>query len=518
MTLVGIIMGSQSDWATMRAAADTLEALAIAHEVRIVSAHRTPQRMVAYAGSAVDRGLRAIIAGAGGAAHLPGMVAALTRLPVFGVPIESKALSGMDSLLSIVQMPAGVPVGTPGHRPRRSGQRRADRRGAAGDDRPRPRRPARRLAQGADGGGGGRARMTKTAAAAVIPPGATIGILGGGQLGRMLALAAATLGYRVHVFAPEAEQPAADVAAVATRAEYGDTAALDAFAAAVDVVTYEFENVPVAAVAHLAARVPVRPGVAALDVAQDRLAEKTFVAGLGGATAPFRAADDLAGLRTALAAIGAPAILKTRRMGYDGKGQARIATADDAAAAWAATGGAPAIVEGLVAFDHEFSVVLARGGDGRAVVYDVPDNVHIGGVLATSHVPAPAAVAAQAPAAIALALRAADALDHVGVLTLEFFATPSGPVFNEMAPRVHNSGHWTIEGARVSQFENHIRAVCGLPLGSTARTAAAVTMTNLLGAAAGDWATLLAEPGTRLHLYGKREATPGRKMGHVTRF
>ncbi len=351
----------------------------------------------------------------------------------------------------------------------------------------------------------------------MIAPGSTIGILGGGQLGRMLALAAANMGFRVHVFAPEAELPAGDVAAEITRAAYDDTAALDAFAAAVDVVTYEFENVPVAAVERLAARVPVRPGARALDIAQDRLAEKTFITGVGGVPAPFRAVASEAELVTALTVIGTPAVLKTRRMGYDGKGQARIAAPDDAAAAWAAIAGAQAIVEAHIAFDHEFSVILARGADGATVVYDVPDNAHVGGVLDTSRVPAPAAIARHAEAATALARRVADALDYVGVLTLEFFATEAGPVFNEMAPRVHNSGHWTIEGARVSQFENHIRAVCGLPLGPPTLTATAVTMTNLLGDAVHDWATILADPQAHLHLYGKSEVKPGRKMGHVTR-
>lgn len=351
----------------------------------------------------------------------------------------------------------------------------------------------------------------------MIAPGRTIGILGGGQLGRMLALAAASMGYRVHVFAPEAELPAGDVAAEVTRAAYDDAAALDAFAEVVDVVTYEFENVPVAAVERLAARIPVRPGARALTIAQDRLAEKTFITGLGGTPARFAPVASEAALVAALADIGTPAVLKTRRMGYDGKGQARIAVAADAAAAWAAIGGAPAIIEAHVAFAGEFSVILARSGDGTTVVYDVPHNVHVGGILDRSEVPAPGTVARDSASAVALARRAADTLDYVGVLTLEFFATTNGPVFNEMAPRVHNSGHWTIEGARVSQFENHIRAVCGLPLGPSTLTASAVTMTNLLGDAVHDWATLLADPQAHLHLYGKGEVKPGRKMGHVTR-
>jgi len=350
----------------------------------------------------------------------------------------------------------------------------------------------------------------------MIPPGSTIGILGGGQLGRMLALAAASMGYRVHILAPEPELPAGDVAAEVTRADYTDRAALDAFAAAVDVVTFEFENIDVDAVRYLAERALVWPGANALEVAQDRLAEKTFVAGLGGRTAPYRSVASLDELRAALGTLGTPALLKTRRMGYDGKGQVRIDRAADAADAWAAIGEAPALLEGLVAFDAEFSVLLARTRGGDVVVYDVPHNEHVHGVLDCSRVPAPASVARHAAAATGLARAVADTLGYVGVLTLEFFATGDGPVFNEMAPRVHNSGHWTIEGARVSQFENHIRAVCGLPLGCTTLTAPSVRMTNLLGEAVHDWAQILADAGAHLHLYGKGEVKPGRKMGHVT--
>ncbi|MGI4879400.1 MAG: 5-(carboxyamino)imidazole ribonucleotide synthase [Janthinobacterium lividum] len=350
----------------------------------------------------------------------------------------------------------------------------------------------------------------------MIPPGSTIGILGGGQLGRMLALAAANMGYRVHIFAPETELPAGDVAAEVTRADYSDDAALDRFAASVDVVTFEFENIAVAAVEYLARRVSVRPMPQALEVAQDRLAEKTFVGRLGGRTAAYRAVESAAELAAALDVLGAPAVLKTRTMGYDGKGQVRIADGAECAAAWAAIGGRPAIVEALVAFEGEFSVILARGINGLSVVYDVPHNRHQGGVLDVSRVPAPAFIARHAAEAIDLAHKVADALNYVGVLTLEFFACENGPVFNEMAPRVHNSGHWTIEGARVSQFENHIRAVCGLPLGPTTLTSPAITMRNLLGDAVHDWQSLLADPMAHLHLYGKSEVKPGRKMGHVT--
>ncbi len=350
----------------------------------------------------------------------------------------------------------------------------------------------------------------------MIEPGATIGIIGGGQLGRMLALAAASMGYRVHVFAPEAELPAGDVAADVTRASYADTAALDSFAAAVDVVTFEFENIDTAAIARVAARVPVYPSAKSLEVAQDRVAEKRFVEALGGQPAAWAAVDSLADLDAAIALLGCPSVLKTRRLGYDGKGQARLTTPGDAAAAWAAIGGQPAILEAWVDFSHEFSVLLARGQDGEVVTWAVPHNSHQGGILDTSRVPAPPEIAVHAAAATALAIRVAEALEHVGVLTLEFFATPEGPRFNEMAPRVHNSGHWTIEGARASQFENHIRAVCGLPLGSTELTAPEVLMKNLLGEDVHDWQRLLADRRAHLHLYGKSEIKPGRKMGHVT--
>lgn len=350
----------------------------------------------------------------------------------------------------------------------------------------------------------------------VIAPGATIGILGGGQLGRMLSLAAANMGYRCHVFAPEAELPAGDVAARVTRAEYLDFAALEAFAAQVDVATFEFENVDTAAVRHLARFVPVRPGAAALEVAQDRLVEKRFAETLGGRPAGFHAVDSRADLEAGLAALGVPAVLKTRRMGYDGKGQVRIADAADAGAAWDAMAGQPAILEAWLAYAHEFSVILARGVDGSVCHWPVSENRHVKGVLATSHVPAPSAVLAQVAEARGLAERVAAALDYVGVLALEFFACADGPRFNEMAPRVHNSGHWTIEGARASQFENHVRAVCGLPLGSTELTASAIRMQNLLGEEVHDWGMLLADPAAHLHLYGKAAVQPGRKMGHVT--
>ena len=347
-----------------------------------------------------------------------------------------------------------------------------------------------------------------------LPPGSTIGILGGGQLGRMLAVAAAQLGYHTHVLAPERESVAAQTASSLTRADYHNRVVLADFARACDVVTYEFENVALAPVEWLAARVPVHPAPAALAVAQDRAAEKRFVEELGGRPARWAAVTSRAALDAALAEVGAPAVLKTARWGYDGKGQARIAAPADADAAWEAVGG-PAVLEAFVSFEHEFSILLARGQDGATARYPVPLNAHRDGILRTSTLPAPAAVLAQADEAAALAGRVAARLDYVGVLACEFFATAQGPVFNEMAPRVHNSGHWTIEGAACSQFENHVRAICGLPLGSTALTGAGVTMANLIGD--DPFAAALAEPGAHVHLYGKGAARPGRKMGHVTR-
>ncbi|CAH0348786.1 MAG: 5-(carboxyamino)imidazole ribonucleotide synthase [Pseudomonadota bacterium] len=350
-----------------------------------------------------------------------------------------------------------------------------------------------------------------------IPPGSIIGILGGGQLGRMIAMAAAQLGYRTHIYAPETSGPAADVSPRWTQASYTDAEALARFADSVDVVTYEFENIDTAAVDVLSAHGLVRPGVAALRVAQDRLAEKRFVNNLGGVTAPFLAVDSLDDLDSAIDRIGCPAILKTNRMGYDGKGQARILVPGDSIGAWNAIQRASAILEGFVTFDQEFSVLAVRGATGEIRFWDSPANVHVDGILATSTVPAGALIESQTEEARALTRQLLEELDYVGVLAVEFFASPEGPVFNEMAPRVHNSGHWTIEGALTSQFENHVRAICGLPLGDTALAASRVDMRNLIADQADDWPQILADPSNHLHLYGKGEARAGRKMGHVTR-
>ena len=350
----------------------------------------------------------------------------------------------------------------------------------------------------------------------MLPPGSTIGILGGGQLGRMLAAAAAQLGYRTQVLAPDAESVAAQTASSFTRADYHSRIVLDELASSADVVTYEFENIGLEPLQYLATRIPVHPLPAALEIAQNRATEKSFVDGLGGRTAPWRKVETIEELQAALAEIGAPAILKTLRLGYDGKGQVRIGSAGEATAAWAAIGARPAILEGFVQFSHEFSIILARGADGAMVSYPPPWNEHVEGILARSSLPAPVEIARHWAEAAALAGRVADTLGYVGVLACEFFATDQGPVFNEMAPRVHNSGHWTIEGAVTSQFENHIRAICGLPLGDTGLMAPRVEMENLIGEAANRWADILAEPGAHLHLYGKT-VRPGRKMGHVTR-
>jgi 5-(carboxyamino)imidazole ribonucleotide synthase len=332
-------------------------------------------------------------------------------------------------------------------------------------------------------------------------------------------MAAAQLGYRCHIFAPEPDSIAAEVAAAFTCAGWNDSAAMARFAADCAVVTYEFENVPVSPLIGLGPdsgkRVPVLPHPRALETAQDRLTEKHFVAGLGGRTAPFAPVDSPAGVAAAVAEVGAPGILKTRRDGYDGKGQWRVGASGDLRGLNLPA--KPLIYEGLVRFAAEFSVILARGADGDIRFWDSPQNVHEGGILARSTVPAPKAVLAQVPEARALAAKIAEALGYVGVMACEFFATNDGPVFNEMAPRVHNSGHWTIEGALTSQFENHVRAICGLPLGDTALAAKGVEMRNIIGDAAEDWAKLLSDPANHLHLYGKAAARPGRKMGHVTR-
>jgi 5-(carboxyamino)imidazole ribonucleotide synthase len=348
-----------------------------------------------------------------------------------------------------------------------------------------------------------------------IPPGSVIGILGGGQLGRMTAMAAARLGYRCHVLAPEADSPAADVAAAFTCAGYDDEAALRGFAKCVDVVTLEFENVPVDALDRLAELRPVRPNAAVLRVTQDRLAEKDFVAGLGIPVTAHARVDSAADLRRAVAELG-PGVLKTTRLGYDGKGQVRVDTGSDLVAAVAGLRQEVLIHEAWVDFALELSVVTARSPGGEVASYVPVENRHRHHILDVTL--APAAIAPETAArAVAMAERIAVALDLEGLLAVEMFLARDGRLLvNELAPRPHNSGHWTIDACAVSQFEQQVRAVCGLPLGDPARFADA-EMTNLIGDEVARWPELLAEPGARLHLYGKRTARPGRKMGHVTR-
>jgi 5-(carboxyamino)imidazole ribonucleotide synthase len=349
-----------------------------------------------------------------------------------------------------------------------------------------------------------------------LSPGACIGVIGGGQLGRMTALAAARLGYRCHVFTPEADSPAAQVTNRVTVADYDDLGALERFGQAVDVVTIEFENLPVEPLAMLSLRVPVHPSPAVLAICQDRRLEKGFLDRIGVATAPWQAVADAEGLAAAQAALNGQVVLKTARLGYDGKGQLALAPGDDPAAAWARFGDAPAVAEARIDFACEISVITARGRDGAEAGYPPVENRHERHILARTIAPAalPAALADQARA---LAARIARELEVTGLLAVEMFVTRDQRLLvNELAPRPHNSGHWTIDACAISQFELLVRALCGLPLPEPGRFADAV-MDNLLGSAVAAWPDLLAEPGARLHLYGKREIRAGRKLGHVTR-
>ncbi len=352
-----------------------------------------------------------------------------------------------------------------------------------------------------------------------LPPGATIGILGGGQLGRMLAMAAARIGLKCCIYSPAGDNPAFDVAAAHAEGTWSDAAALARFAARCDVVTYEFENVPAAAIAAIEGRCAAFPPARALEISQDRLTEKRFLNDLGIATAPFAVAETAEALAKEAGAIGFPGILKTRRLGYDGKGQTRIADAESLMAAWTAMGGSELIYEGFVPFAREVSVVGARGVNGQKAAYDIGENVHRQGILHTTTVPARLSVKT-ADAARATAFSMLDALDYVGVMGVEFFVVEQQGeerlLVNEFAPRVHNSGHWTIDACASSQFEQHMRAVAGWPLADCCRHSDAV-MENLIGTDIEGWETRPPAAGEAVHIYGKAEARPGRKMGHVTR-
>ena len=348
-----------------------------------------------------------------------------------------------------------------------------------------------------------------------LPLGSTIGILGGGQLGRMLSVAASRLGYKTHIFEPGANPPASHVADQVTTAAYEDEAALTAFAQSVDVITYEFENIPTSALDVLESHRPIRPGREALWVSQDRITEKDFLSSLGLKTAPYAQVDSVEDLTTAMETIGTPSILKTRRFGYDGKGQVRLSAESDPAEAMEEVAGGPSVLEGFVDFSHEVSVIAARGVTGEVACFDPGENVHEGGILRTTTVPArlPGSMRMDA---VLIASQILNALEYVGVMGVELFITKSGLIVNEIAPRVHNSGHWTQNGCAIDQFEQHIRAVVGLPLGDGKRHND-VVMENLIGDDMDRVPELLKEPHVAVHLYGKAEAKAGRKMGHINR-
>ncbi len=354
----------------------------------------------------------------------------------------------------------------------------------------------------------------------MLKPGSTSGILGGGQLGRMLALSAARLGLHCHIYSPEKDSGAFEVVRASTCAAYEDEAALAKFAASVDVITYEFENVPAKTAAFLAKRKPVFPDPHVLELTQDRLIEKNFIDGLKIAVAPYAAVHSASQLAAGLEKVGRPAVLKTTTMGYDGKGQVKIMPGDDANAAWRKLKNAPCILEGFVKFEREVSVIAARSADGHVECFEVTENEHRDHILKISTVPAKVSPAL-ASEARRIATRIAKAFDYVGVFAVEMFvvktANKQAVLVNEIAPRVHNSGHWTIDGATVSQFEQHIRAVAGWPLAKPIRLGRKVEMTNLIGAEVNETQAWLTVPGASVHLYGKTDARPGRKMGHVTR-
>lgn len=350
-----------------------------------------------------------------------------------------------------------------------------------------------------------------------LAPGSVIGILGGGQLGRMLAMAGAKLGFDIHIFDADPDCPAARVAARSWAAPWSDDGAVEGFAGRCDAITYEFENIPVHTVSVAAAASCLRPGARSLELTQDRITEKRFINSVGVATVPFAPVDGLADLPAGIALTGLPALLKTRRFGYDGKGQAWIRTPDDAAAAWETIGEQPAILEGAAGFVRELSVVAARSVDGSVKAWPLAENIHQDGILRQSTAPAPGVDAALQARALEIATVLGDGMDHVGVFAVELFDLGGSTLLvNEIAPRVHNTGHWTMDASGCDQFEQHIRAVAGWPLGDPTPHSAAV-MTNLIGHDVDDWPALAADPQVRVHLYGKRKARKGRKMGHVNR-
>ncbi len=350
-----------------------------------------------------------------------------------------------------------------------------------------------------------------------LKPGSVIGILGGGQLAKMLSIAATTLGYKVHIYAPEKNNVAAEVSARFTCGSYNNLDALMKFASDCNVITYEFENVKVDNLKKLEKKYVLRPSAKALEIAQSRVSEKKFAEKCGAVTARYVPISKREDIEAAIVKLGADAILKSDRLGYDGKGQARIDESTNLSGAWMAVGQNDAILEEYVDFEAEFSVILTRTFEGNIILWDSSKNVHQHGILKQSSFPTGPLIDSQRSEARKLASRIADELDYIGVLTIEFFATANGPVFNEMAPRVHNSGHWTIEATITSQFENHIRAITGMPLGATKTLSDRVEMKNLIGDYTDQLDNILSDSRNNLHLYGKDKILEGRKMGHVTR-
>ncbi|KYQ90835.1 phosphoribosylaminoimidazole carboxylase [Tieghemostelium lacteum] len=629
--LVGVIMGSQSDWETMKHSTNTLTTLGIPFECKIVSAHRTPDRLYEYAKTAKSRGLRVIIAGAGGAAHLPGMVAALTSVPVFGVPIQSKALSGVDSLLSIVQMPAGIPVGTvaigvsgavnaallaasvlaPYHSHIDSNLEayRKKQTDAVNDSpvdlpsshdtishntsnistilsvgasqqnipvihQPQPQQPQSQLLNNLNNNNNNNnnnninnnvARVSSPlpitpptpmlldkqpmstyilssirSSGLVLPPGSTIGILGGGQLARMTAIAAAQLGYKTHVYCPEPEPSAGHVSTHVTRSAYNSYADLDRFAQKVDVITYEFENIMCEPVEYLSRKVAVFPDPKILKTCQDRVLEKTFVQSCGIPTARFEPVDSLDMLRGAIKKLGYPSILKSNTMGYDGKGQVKIVEGMDLEQAWKTvtqniTSSIKAILEEYIEFESEGSVIVARGLDTNCeqVTYPLVQNKHKNHILRQTIAPSPLPDYIHQEAK-EISKKISKSIHLVGILAIELFIVKdkqSGNyrlLVNELAPRPHNSGHWTIEGCATSQFEQLVRCICGLSLGCVdfmkrvpeqeyiSQKLQPIIMNNLLGQDVDQWEKQIHNKSSHLHIYAKGDAKEGRKMGHVT--
>ena len=505
---VGILMGSRSDWPTLQTAALILDELGLPYEAEVISAHRTPERMIHYSKNAQARGLQVLIAGAGGAAHLPGMIAALTHLPVLGVPVQSKALNGLDSLLSIVQMPRRRARRDVRYRSRGGEERWAVCRLPAGAARPRTSKTSSRLPPAADRRGARRTRSPPMNSMLSTSAKKRIGILGAGQLAQMLAEAACELGDNTcaEIVCAGSAGDCAERVAQVVDVDLTDAAAVHTFAGIVDLVTIESENIDAAVLEGL----NLFPNVHAVATAQDRLLEKRFFAEHGIGTAPFRPVDTLPQLRAAFAELGTPAILKTRRMGYDGKGQVRICAPDEAESAWDTVAGVPCILEGLVPFEAEVSLIGARGHDGSLMYYPLTRNDHREGILRRSSAPAHPELQHTAEGYLR---RLLTALDYVGVLAVEFFVCKNGDLLaNEMAPRVHNSGHWTIEGSATSQFANHLRALLDIELGPV--DSQPMVMLNCIGSMPPVSETSLF-PNLFRHDYGK-EARPGRKVGHLT--